>query len=293
MDEARALAQVARALSSAGDDAAVIEDLAITTDMLHASADFPAGTGSRTAGWRSVGASLSDLAAMGADPICAVAAYAPTEFRAESLAGFLQGAADVCEAVDTRYVGGDLDIHSELTVATTAVGRVETPVYRSGATVGDSVCVTGTLGRSAAAFELFATGEHATANSLYRFLPRVGAGRRVAEAATSMMDSSDGLARSLHQLGSASDVGFQIESDRIPIDESVATVAADEEERLAMATTFGEDFELVATVPPGAVATLADRVDCQFSVVGEVRPSADGIRIDEEPLPNRGWTHGG
>jgi thiamine-monophosphate kinase len=97
----------------------------------------------------------------------------------------------------------------------------------------------------------------------------------------------------LHQLGSASDVGFQIESDRIPIDESVATVAADEEERLAMATTFGEDFELVATVPPGAVATLADRVDCQFSVVGEVRPSADGIRIDEEPLPNRGWTHGG
>ncbi|MFT4923457.1 MAG: thiamine-monophosphate kinase, partial [Haloarculaceae archaeon] len=79
MDERDALGRLDTLLPDAGDDAAVIEDLVLTTDMLHDSTDFPAGTTRYTAGWRAVGASLSDVAAMGADALAAVAVYgAPT-----------------------------------------------------------------------------------------------------------------------------------------------------------------------------------------------------------------------
>ena len=65
--------------------------------------------------------------------------------------------------------------------------------------------MTGTLGRSGAALRLFECGERERANDRFRFDPRVAAGRAVAADATAMMDSSDGLARSLHQLAEASD----------------------------------------------------------------------------------------
>ncbi|MFW5935366.1 MAG: AIR synthase related protein, partial [Halolamina sp.] len=130
MDERSALAMLSTALPGAGDDAAVVDDLVITTDMLHERADFPAGTSRETAGWRAVGASLSDLAAMAADATCAVAVYAAPAFEEAELSAFVRGASEVCERVDAEYVGGDLDQHSEFTTATTAVGRVEEPVYR-------------------------------------------------------------------------------------------------------------------------------------------------------------------
>jgi len=93
---------------------------------------------------------------MGAEATAAVAAYAaPARFDRDELLDFVRGASDVCERVDTEYVGGDLGNHDEFTVATTAIGRTDEPVPRSGARPGDVVCVTGTLGRSAAALEYF------------------------------------------------------------------------------------------------------------------------------------------
>ena len=67
MDERAALALVGTEVGAAGDDCAVVGETVVTTDMLHESTDFPAGTTRYTAGWRAVGASLSDVAAMGGD----------------------------------------------------------------------------------------------------------------------------------------------------------------------------------------------------------------------------------
>ncbi len=290
MDERAALALLADRLPAAGDDAAVVDGLVVTTDMLHEATDFPAGTTRETAGWRAVGASLSDVAAMGADPVAAVAAYAAPGFDPDELAAFLDGATGVCAATDCEYVGGDLDGHDEFTVATTAIGRTENPVPRSGAEPGQAVCVTGTLGRSAAAFRLFEQGAIERANDLYRFTPRVAAGRSLAPHATAMMDSSDGLARSLHQLSEASDVGFVVEYDALPVDESVREVARDAADERALATAFGEDFELVVTLPESAVEDVRDSLDCPFTRIGEVIDS--GVTMDGDPLADEGWTHG-
>ena len=212
MHERDALARLATLLPEAGDDAAVVDGLVVTTDMLHQSTDFPAGTTRYTSGWRAVGASLSDVAAMGGEAVAAVAVYGAPTFEGDAIESFVEGARDVCEAVGGTYVGGDLDGHEEFTVASTAVGRADDPVYRSGATAGEAVCVTGTLGRSAAALRLFRNGDSDRANELFRFEPRVAAGRVLAGRATSMIDSSDGLARSLHQVAAASECGFALES---------------------------------------------------------------------------------
>ncbi|MFC7113883.1 AIR synthase related protein [Natronoarchaeum sp. GCM10025703] len=123
MDERAALLMLETELDAAGDDAAVVGEQVITTDMLHERTDFPEGTTRYTAGWRAVGASLSDVAAMGAEATAAVAIYAAPEFDRTELAEFVDGARDVCESVDGAYVGGDLDDHVEFTVATTAVGE--------------------------------------------------------------------------------------------------------------------------------------------------------------------------
>jgi len=303
MDERTALGLLGDRLSAAGDDAAVLDGQVVTTDMLHDRTDFPDGTTRYTAGWRAVGASLSDVAAMGADATAAVAVYAAPAFDETELADFVDGASEVCEAVGAEYVGGDLDHHEEFTVATTALGDTDEPVPRSGARVGDAVCVTGTLGRSGAALRLFERGAVERANDLFRFEPRVAAGRALAGRATAMMDSSDGLARSLHQIAEASDCGVAVESP-LPVDPVVDDVADDADDRLELGAHFGEDFELVCTVPeaalPGVRADLSVELTRVGTVVEREAGSASGRRgqaagapvtLDGDPLADRGYTH--
>ncbi|MFB6122980.1 MAG: thiamine-phosphate kinase [Haloferacaceae archaeon] len=289
MDERSALGLLAAELPGAGDDAAVVDGLVLTTDMLHERTDFPAGTTRYTAGWRAVGASLSDVAAMGGAATAAVAVYGAPTFDEDDLLAFVRGACDVCDSVGANYVGGDLDGHDEFTVATTVVGRTDGPVNRRGARTGDAVCVTGTLGRSAAAVRAFERGDAERGNDLFRFPPRVPAGRAIGAYATAMMDSSDGLARSLHQLAEASDCGFDVASDRFPIDDSVAAEAESERERREMATFFGEDFELVFTVPPSSLADVRATSPTPVTRIGDV--TEDGVVADGELLPDRGFTH--
>ena len=289
MDERSALGMLAGWVGGAGDDAAVIDGLVLTTDMLHERTDFPTGTTRYTAGWRAIGASLSDVAAMGASATAAVAAYGAPTFDPAEIEAFVDGASDVCEATGAAYVGGDLDNHDEFTVAGTVVGRTDDPVFRHGASPGDAVYVTGTLGRTGAAIREFERGNADRGNDLFQFDPRVAAGRRLAGVATAMMDSSDGLARSLHQLAESSDCGFDVSWDRLPVDPSVDAVAADDAERRELSTFFGEDFELVFTGPRATVEAMRDSVDTPITRIGTV---TDGdVLADGDPLPDRGYTH--
>jgi len=297
VNERDALRRLAADLSPAGDDAAVVDDTVITTDMLHERTDFPPGTTRYTAGWRAVGASLSDVAAMGARATAAVAVYADERFDPDALDDFIAGATDVCTAVDASYVGGDLDTHAEFTTATTAIGTVPADgvIRRSGAAPGDALCVTGRWGRSAAALRLFdreTTEATDHANELFRFTPRVAAGRTLAETATAMMDSSDGLARSLHQIAEASDVGVTLDGSAVPVHPAVEAVTDDSDEQFEMATHFGEDFELVCTLPPAAVDRARRDCSVELTRVGSVRAADAGITVDGDPLEDRGYTHG-
>ncbi|PSQ39766.1 thiamine-phosphate kinase [Halobacteriales archaeon SW_5_70_135] len=304
MDERAALALVADVVPDTGDDAAVVDDLAVTTDMLHERTDLPDGVTPYTVGWRSVAVSLSDLAATGARAVAAVAAYGAPAFEADALGGFFDGATDVCERVGARYVGGDLDAHDELTVATTAVGRLDgtAALTRSGVTPGERLCVTGELGRTAAALGLFerADGERSAdesrdqdrrrANELFRFTPRVATGRAIAEHATAALDVSDGLARSAHMLAAASGCGVTVDGDRLPVHSAVDEVVAGAADRCEAATFVGEDFELLFAVPDERLSAVREASPVAVTELGRVTET--GVTMDGEPLPDRGYTHG-
>lgn len=284
MDERAALRIVESVVGAAGDDAAVVDDQAIAVDMLHASADLPAGVTPYTAGWRVIAVTISDLAAMGAVPTATLSVYSPPQFDRDDLEAYLSGAIDATQAAGAEYVGGDLDITDELITVGMALGTAPDPVYRHGATPGDAVVVTGTLGRGAIAVDRFEAGEVETANELFRVPPRIEAGKRLAVDATAMIDSSDGLARSLHLLAEASDCGMAIEASSLPYDERL-----DPAKHREHGIYWGEDFELIATVPADAIDDIAEDLEVSLSRIGTVTEA--GVTIDGESLPDRGYTH--
>jgi len=277
-----------------GDDCFVMDrvenKLLLTTDMLHETSDFPRGTTFYTIGWRSVAVSLSDIAAMGGSPKALVIAYGISDFDLTELEEFLDGAEAVCSKYGAEIVGGDLDSHGELTVVTTAIGEVETPVFRRGAKPGDLVAVTGDLGRTAAALELFSDGQTDRANDLFRFDPRVDTGTKLASTASSMMDISDGLARSLHQMAETSDVGFRITAGKIPYTPALEEVTDSKEELEELGLFTGEDYELLFTAPEKHEFELAK---FGATVIGKV--TEEGVEIvrgrEVSPLEDEGYVH--
>lgn len=291
MDEWKLLECIRDRVPRAGDDCAVVPfqdtNLLLTTDMLHRTSDFPPRTTPYTIGWRSVAASLSDIAAMGGRPLAVVLAASAPSWEG-LFEGVLSGAQEACEEVGTRLVGGDLDSSSELFLTSTALGEAARPVLRSGARPGDLLCLSGPLGRTAAALRLFQLGRLEEANRLFRFIPRVKEGLKLSSLATSMIDVSDGLAHSVHLLARASEVGFELDSALLPVIPELRDLLSGEK-MLEAALFFGEDYELLYTMPP-------DLFRPELGIaIGEAVESGVWLACDgkRKRLPDRGWAHGG
>lgn len=290
MRESDIIAFIRERIAAAGDDAAVIPfrntNLVFTTDMLHRTTDFPPGASPYAIGWRAVAVSLSDLAAMGARPLGILLALGDPDLPDRLVRGVLEGAVACCATVGTNLIGGDIDRHPELTLVSSAIGEAQRPVLRKGARVGDAVCVTGDLGRTQAALRLYEKGRAAQADELFAFPPRVDWGERLSLYVTSMIDISDGLARSLHILAQEGGIGFSIEEKLLPISLEAARAIplGDRHEAILFG---GEDYELLFTVSRDRLDDLPSTV--RFSVIGEV--TADKVLLNGQELPDRGYEH--
>ncbi len=303
------------------DDCAVLdiggEDyLLVTTDMLHRKTDFmPQMTGWQI-GWMSVAVNLSDLASKGAKPLGIVMAMGiPPDVELDFLEGIARGMDDCASRFGTQIIGGDTDSHDELTMAGTALGTVkkELLIRRSGAREGDLVCVTGNLGTAGAALLALKTPYSETPylntrtmgtnrkfvnegilKALFEPLPRINEGIALAEsrAVTSMMDISDGLALSLHDLSKASGVGFRVYENKLPVLPYVRRLLKSEE-LLDTVVYTGGDFELLFTVAPDKFEKA--RKACPLTVIGEV--IGEGVFIERdgrlEELKAKGYEHFG
>ncbi len=151
-----------------GDDCAVLDNgtdyLVVTIDMLHRVTDFPREMTGSDIGWMSVAVSLSDVAAMGARPIGIVAAMGiPGDTDVAFAEDIARGMNDCARTYGTEIVGGDTDQHQELTMVTTALGRVDKDKVKLRSTVreGDLLCTTGYLGTPAAAYKVLIEGRPA------------------------------------------------------------------------------------------------------------------------------------
>jgi len=289
MRETEVLRLIREQVAGAGDDAAIVAfrdtSLVLTTDMLHRTTDFPQAATPYTIGWRSVAVSLSDLAAMGAAPLAVLLALGDPDLDRPLVRGVLDGAIACCRSAGTRLAGGDVDRHAELTLVSTAIGETAAPVRRSGARVGDLVCVTGALGRTQAGLARFGSGHAEAGNTLFCFPPRVAWGQRLAAIATSLIDLSDGLAHSLHLLCAEGGVGCAIDAARLPVLRELEAVLPVPARRDAV-LFGGEDYELLFTVPEAA---LPEVDDLPITAIGRVTEEA--VLLDEAELPDRGYEH--
>lgn len=277
-----------------GDDAAVVTvptgRAALTTDAIVEGVDFRLDTfGPADIGWKALAINVSDIAAMGATPLHALATVS---LRSDVPVALFEGVADglfeAAENYGVYVIGGDISEATELTVGVTLLG-IPGPktVARDGAKPGDAICVTGSLGGAAGG--LIALERQIDAPELIerqrRPKARVEEGRHAALAgATAMIDLSDGLAMDLGHVVRASGVGCEVEVDSIPVMDGLAAVGVDP---IELAVTGGEDFELLFTVPD---ATAVDGIDVtQIGVVTDGPATIGGAPLDDWRA--RSWDH--
>ncbi|MGC9454560.1 MAG: thiamine-phosphate kinase [Phycisphaerae bacterium] len=289
----RGVSQPKRVPVGPGDDCAVVglggERLVVTTDQLLSGVHFTEDVQPKLIGRKAMNRSLSDVAAMAAVPVCAVATIAaPPGFPHESAAEIYMGLRQAGDAFDCPLVGGDVAGWKgplALTVTVAAAPGSTGWVLRSGAKAGDAVCVTGSFGGA------WKGRRH------LEFTPRVAEAKVLAEGYRlhSMIDVSDALSLDLWRICRSSGVGAEVFASSVPISDEVP--GGDAQERLSAALGDGEDYELLFTLSDEDAErlTAGNPLDVPVSRVGTIVAeqgltlvAPDGSRRSLEPT---GWEH--
>jgi thiamine-monophosphate kinase len=259
-----------------GDDAAVLRArarrLVVTVDDQVEGVHFDRRwLAWQDVGYRSLQAAASDLAAMGAKPIGAVASlHVPRGFSNDALRQLTRGQADAARQLGCPVVGGNIARAAALSITTAVLGEVKRPLLRSGAKPGDELWVIGELGLARAGLLLHQTRLRVPARlrkvaALARLAwarpqAQLAAGVRLVGRAHALIDVSDGLSGDARHLASASRVKVVIEAARLNalISEDLASLGdLLGEPGAALALQGGEDYALLgagprARRPPGA-----------------------------------------
>lgn len=287
------------ALNRVGDDCAVlpkdnVADMVVTADMLVEDIDFRLDwTTPRFLGHKALAVSLSDIAAMGAEPKWAMLSMAVPEhlWSTEFLDEFYTGWHLMAQKYNVELVGGDISkIESKLVIDSTVGGELPkgTAVLRSGAKPGDGIFVTGELGGAAAGLRLLEDGLRYPAENgsrydsflLHQLTPHPhvvnGSLIRTELNASAMIDLSDGLSSDLAHICEASGVGARLYADSIPIHRKLKRIFVERDEQFDMALNGGEDFELLFTVDEKNIS--AEKLS-RFHRIGEVTANVGVIEL--------------
>jgi thiamine-monophosphate kinase len=220
-------------------------------------------------GHKALATALSDLAAMGAE---AGEAYVvlglPPDFSEEQCLELLDGMTALAAATATDLAGGDLSRARELFLAITVVGHApdsQAFVQRAGARPGDALVLTGEIGGAAAGLELLedprAGTDEGLAGRQLEPTPRLAAGQALARAgATAMIDLSDGLGADAGHLAQASGVKLEIEAEAVPLAPAAVALGEARNRDPWWLLSGGEDYELLASVPPDQVEQATEAV---------------------------------
>ena len=280
------------------DDVAVIDignaALIITHDMMAEGVHFRSNANPEDVAWKLVASNLSDLAAKGASPIGVLLGFMLGDDAWDR--AFAVGLEKVLAHYNVALLGGDTVANrgDKRALGLTAMGiATHRPVpSRSGAQVGDIVYVTGTLGDALAGFELIDAGFDEVgplADALNRPQARVSDGQALAPLVTAMMDVSDGLLLDAERMATASQLGIEIDLACVPLSPLYVSYRTDSLESRLQAASWGDDYQLLFTVPPLVAlpvpATAIGRV-----VTGGGLTLKDGVHPVKLP-PTLGYQH--
>lgn len=289
-----------------GDDCALLalpagEQLAVSTDTLVAGVHFPEACDAFLLGQRALAVSASDLAAMGATPLAFTLALTLPSANEAWLAEFARGLQTMAQNCSLALVGGDTT-RGPLSLTLTVFGRVPAgqALLRSGAQVGDLLCVGGELGDAAGALPLVLAQRDATREIAEPLLarywspqPQLALGQALRGRATAALDISDGLLADCGHIANASQVALHIELARVPMSAPLRAFAGEEQARVC-ALGGGDDYRLAFTLPPALLADI-QRDWPEVRVIGRVQAGtgvelldADGQAIE---APRGGYQH--
>lgn len=255
------------------DDAAVLEvggeALVLTHDMMMAGVHFLPDQDPADIAWKLVATNISDLAAKGAEPLGVLLGYTlgPDPMR------FMAGLREALEHYHAPLLGGDTVSGATQALGLTAIGRAtHRPVpSRAGAKPGDGLWLTGSVGGAMLGLEALRSG---SGDSLAYRRPqaRLAEGIALAPQVTAMMDVSDGLLLDASRMARASGVTIAMDSAAVPI--------AAPEARRAQALRWGDDYELLFTLPAQA------RPKAPATRIGTVIVGPALLLLDGQPIPD-------
>ncbi|MBC3376955.1 thiamine-phosphate kinase [Pseudomonas sp. SWRI92] len=251
-----------------GDDCALLavppgEQLAVSTDTLVAGVHFPDPCDPFLLGQRSLAVAVSDLAAMGANPLAFTLALTLPTVAADWLQAYARGLSQMAQACGVALVGGDTT-RGPLSLTLTVFGRVPSgqALTRNGAQPGDLLCVGGELGNAAGALPLV-LGERSAEPDVAEPLlahywsprPQIDLGLALRGKASAAMDISDGLLADCGHISLASGVALTVERDRLPLSMPLVTLLGQSGAEHA-ALSGGDDYVLLFTLPPVRLSRL-------------------------------------
>jgi len=277
-----------------GDDCALLQPpngelLAVSTDTLIEGRHFFADANPYDLGHKALAVNLSDLAAMGAQPISFTLALALPSSDPNWLQPFSEGLFHLADAQGIELMGGDTT-RGPLAISITVIGSVPSTqaLKRSGAQAGDELWISGTLGDARLALEVLHNKRtlapdllRKASNRLHRPLPRVALGLALRGIANAAIDVSDGLLGDLGHLLTQSSLSATLFADDLPFGDALASQTIDT--RYALALNGGDDYELCFSAPADkhqAVIDAGQRSQTQVTCIGQFSKGS-GIHVQD------------
>jgi thiamine-monophosphate kinase len=291
-----------------GDDVSAIDIgrgklIAVKTDMLVGKTDMPHQMSVQQAARKAVIMNISDLAAKGIKPAALLVSIGvPRGFKKRDIIQIGEGLNQGAREYGAYILGGDTSEASDLIISCAAfgVGEKRRLILRSGAKPGDFVAVTGFFGKTAAGLRLLLQNlkaptalKRTLVDSVLNPQARLREGLALAstDALTASIDSSDGLAWSLHEILRASNVGFLI--DRLPLAEEAEQIAKLHGlDPVELCLYGGEEYELVVTIKPEKWKKVCEQV--HLIRIGRVTKEKSVIFKQGKKtlsIEARGWEH--
>lgn len=277
------------------DDTAITEfdstNLISTTDMLIQSRHFPDNMSYYDMGFKAVTVNVSDLAAMGAEPLGFLLAIAlPKDLDLDDFKEIINGVLEACDYYEIPLIGGDTNEASEIIITGTALGRADKPLMKDTYSKGDLIAVTGAIGLAALGFNINTLDNVYTKKAL-KPEARIREGLVLKDFATSATDITDGLASELYEI-KKDGYGFMIHEEMLNISDEYKQLADDLNlDYLDLIFHVGEDFELLFTISKDNL----EKLPIPYMVIGEVNDS-DVVELTLEngfieTIKNKGYEH--
>ena len=278
------------------DDTAVTPfldlNLISTCDMLIQSRHFPKNMSYFDMGFKAVTVNVSDLAAMGAEPLgFSLSIAIPKDLEVDSFKQIIDGVFKACDYYSIPLIGGDTNEASEIIISGTALGTCDKPLMKNTYKQGDLVAITGYIGLAALGFEL-ETLDNIYVEKALKPKARIKEGQILKDyGATSATDITDGLASELYEI-KKDNFGFMIYEELLDISDEYKNMANGLDlDYLDLILHVGEDFELLFTISKDDL----EKLPIDYKVIGEVTDS-DVVEITLEngfvdKIKNKGYEH--